>query len=171
MIALAIGCTFVEQEVIPMAKTGRGPAGSVRGVPENDASEIIGNVVARLAEHGLEFDRSLAAEMFESEIERYRPRAKKKLFRKKGSKDSILEGFMFALYRQLPGLTVVDRGVYRLPEDWKTAVETRTWRFRPPALDVFQCKRLKGVLDSAEGLDELREALDESLGELANGEA
>lgn len=130
----------------------RGPTGSVQGVPEDEVTNVLVEVVTRLAEEGLDFERARAREIME-EV---------------GVKESHLDGFLFSLQRTIPGVENTGYGQYRLPEDWYAATRCRLFRYRPPPIDVLAALRLRDQLEDAElpaELEPLRDHLDAAFAE------
>jgi hypothetical protein len=115
-------------------------------VPEPEATAMLLEVVEDLASNGLEFDRGDLRNAFE----------------KRGIQGDLLEGYMFALQRTIPGIEHVDRNLYRLPENWKMATKYRTRRFKLPKLDVLSAIEMKKHLADTvneESSDTMKEAL------------
>lgn len=127
----------------------RGPNGSVRGVPEPEATAMLLEVVTNLAKKGLDFERGDAR----NELE------------KLGVQGALLDGYLFSLQRTIPGVVHTDRNMYKLPTEWQIATKYRTKRYKLPKLDVLSAKELVSILgkslnnDSSLSLKEIHRSL------------
>lgn len=129
----------------------RGPSGSVRGIPEDDVTVMLVDVVTEVAKTSLDFQRIDAREILEQF----------------GVPERLLDGYLFSLHRTIPGIVSTGYGTYRLPENWEVATKSRMWRFKVPLLNVLDAQALYGWLatedELSDNLTDLRRRLGSEL--------
>ena len=106
----------------------RGPSGSVRGMTEHDATELLVKAVAGLPRP---FQRADAA------------------IRLRGlgvDSDDAVDGLLQAI-RRMPGTRVVGRGLYLLPPNAEEWIRARMWRFAAPRIDAATAVLLLALLE------------------------
>lgn len=139
----------------------RGPTGSIRGIQQALAQDLLVRLVAELqmgAQDGI-FERAMAA----------------RIVRSWGFDESIVDGFLLALER-MPGVKNAGPGWLQLPPSPVQHALHRSWRFALGRADLADARALLEALQRSSGLltpnlEKLEARLARAVPPLLKGEA
>lgn len=110
-------------------KNARGPEGSIRGIPADEAGRVLEALVSHLKNVRTDLRRSEAACWL----------------RERGYDDHKIDGFLWALFR-LPGVRHGGRGELFFPEPPEAYARHRDWRMSAGRLDLADARAMGKAL-------------------------